>query len=856
MTFAAPLALVLLAGLPWFWRVSGGRQGHARLALRAAAAALLVIALSGPQLYAGQAPWFVIFVVDHSDSAAGRVANDMRRVTEIGATLGADDRAGLVVFGENAVVERPLDRFRTVGTVSARVTSTATNLERALVTATAALPATGPRRIILASDGLQTTGDGERAAADLAARGIRLDVLRPLGHGDVRPLTVRSVTAPPLVRLGAPFVVAAVVEGPPRASVEVILSEGDAPATTRQEVLGDDGRAVVLYPMRATMRGTHVFEARAVTDDPLGLDATATTPGGTVVSVVDAPRVLRVTARAAAPPWPNVRDLRVTTATVAEVPGTAAALGHYDAVILDDVSPQQLTQAQAEAVVQFVEAQGGGLLTLGSAATLEPGLYANHPLERVLPVDLRPRAGQRTSELALVVAFDKSGSMDDRVDGVPRIEFARQAVHRVFDTVAPGDAVGVIAFDAVPHEILPLASQHTVEAVTARLQAVTPAGPTALGPALERARDWLRRTVTPAAKRHVLVVSDGRTSQADLARARDAIVGTGIQLSVVALGDDADRQALSALAGATGGRAYFPADVRALPAMVAREAARVAGGLRVDEPFMPRPADHPILVGLASPWPALTGYVVSAAKPGSMVLLRSHLDDPLLAAGYAGLGRVAVYTADLDGPWSAGVRRWPALAQALGQTIAWLSRRVRDDMIFVQTARVAGQLRVDIDTRAAGETTASTRAVDLTLSAPSGARRSWSLAPVAPGLHAIDIPMTERGPHTLAVSATDGTRDAHVVRGIYWVADHERTGSAPDVARLARMAALTGGRLLDVADKPLDEGRERAAVNVTPWCAAAALALFVLELLQPWQFWRRRQERTPRAGAPDAGVAA
>ncbi len=63
---------------------------------------------------------------------------------------------------------------------------------------------------------------------------------------------------------------------------------------------------------------------------------------------------------------------------------------------------------------------------------------------------------------------------------------------------------------------------------------------------------------------------------------------------------------------------------------------------------------HPIVTGLeTSGLPRLGGYVVSAAAPGAETVLASHLDDPVLATGRAGLGKVAVYTADLGSDWSA-----------------------------------------------------------------------------------------------------------------------------------------------------------------------------------------------------------
>ena len=94
-----------------------------------------------------------------------------------------------------------------------------------------------------------------------------------------------------------------------------------------------------------------------------------------------------------------------------------------------------------------------------------------------------------------MVAFDKSGSMDDRVDGVPRIEFARQAVRRVLAAVPASDAVGVIAFDSSPHVVAPLEAGHDTATLASSLAAVQPSGATAIAPAIELADTWLRLSV-------------------------------------------------------------------------------------------------------------------------------------------------------------------------------------------------------------------------------------------------------------------------------------------------------------------------------------------------------------------------
>src|SRR6185295_10352491 len=121
---------------------------------------------------------------------------------------------------------------------------------------------------------------------------------------------------------------------------------------------------------------------------------------------------------------------RVTHVVPERVPQTSGALAPFAGVVLDDVSAERLTSAAAEALAAYVEDAGGGLLMLGSARSLALSGYPTTPLERIIPVDLRPRAGQRATSVDLVLVFDKSGSMADLSDGVPKIEIARQAVMR------------------------------------------------------------------------------------------------------------------------------------------------------------------------------------------------------------------------------------------------------------------------------------------------------------------------------------------------------------------------------------------------------------------------------------------
>jgi hypothetical protein len=343
----------------------------------------------------------------------------------------------------------------------------------------------------------------------------------------------------------------------------------------------------------------------------------------------------------------------------------------------------------------------------------------------------------------------------------------------------------------------------------------------------------------------VLLVSDGRTSPADQARARAAL-GSGVELSAVALGDEADRAFLGELARAGGGRAFYPRRLGELPALAAREAVRVSGGRVVEERFTLQRGTHPLLAGIDTPLPSLGGYVVSVPKTGADVALRSPLGDPILAAWRRGLGKVAVYTADLRSPWSAGLRAWPQGPALLAQTVRWVSRRMDHPFLHVEAADRDGQLHLTVDARTADGVFLSGLDVRAVGRTPSGDALDVVLVPAGPGSYDGVVPLTDAGPYTFAIAATsaDGRVDARLQRGVYWTAARERAGDV-DHARLAAIAQLSGGRELAAGGDPFTGPRPRERRETRPLLAGAALLAFLFHAIGPL----RTHTRATRAAA-------
>lgn len=96
--------------------------------------------------------------------------------------------------------------------------------------------------------------------------------------------------------------------------------------------------------------------------------------------------------------------------------------------------------------------------------------------------------------------------------------------------------------------------------------------------------------------------------------------------------------------------------------------------------------------------------------------------------------------------------------------------------------------------------------------------------------------MNEPGAYVLTISATNPERtwEGHLVRGFYWSAQRENQRSGINRPALLALAAAGGGRALNgPGDNPFSGAREPRYVDVAPWLLAAALLLFLGELLLP-----------------------
>lgn len=172
-------------------------------------------------------------------------------------------------------------------------------------------------------------------------------------------------------------------------------------------------------------------------------------------------------------------------------------------------------------------------------------------------------AGPRT-----IIVMDGSGSMWGKIDGVPKLEIARETVADVLKDLPSSREIGLIAYghrtrgDCSDIEIMVPPAAGTAGAISEAINTMRFQGRTPLSDAVRRAAEELRYTENPAT---VVLVTDGiETCSADPCALGKELEEAGVEFTAHVVGFGLTRQEgleLSCLARNTGG-SYFDASDR------------------------------------------------------------------------------------------------------------------------------------------------------------------------------------------------------------------------------------------------------------------------------------------------------
>lgn len=843
----ALLGLTLGVSVAARHHLSVGRR-RLSLALRTIIVGALVLAVAGLRLELPVERLTTVFVVDLSDSvgAAGR-EQALGYLRDAVAQRPSGDQAAIVAFGSDAVVERLPAELAGVDRIASVPVRSATDVGGALRLASALFPDGTRRRLVLLSDGNDTTGRGQSEAAVAGAAGIPIDTLTIGRSGDAEVM-MANLVAPSTARVGDELEIVATVISTVAQPATVRLYGDGAPVGAGQRVDLVEGATRVTFRVAASEPGFHVFRAVVeAAQDTFHQNDRA--DADTVVK--GEPRVLLVAGDPATAS--ALRDALVAQRhEVDEVlpEGVAAdltGLAGYDAVVLADVPAERLGAGVMGALQTYVRDLGRGLVMIGGEGSYGAGGYARTPIEATLPVDMDVRDRNRQPDVALVVVIDESGSMDachcntanrDRgvaISGIPKVDIGKEAILRAASALTERDELGVVAFNEGAHWVIRTAPLGQAGDVEARIAGIRANGQTNVISGLTAAVDSLEGVT--AERRHIVLLTDGWSSSGEYDALLERMRAAGITLSAVGAGGGGASAFLESLAERGGGR-YWPAqDASSIPDIFLRETQVASGQRIVEEPFFPvRTSDSPILTGLDEGFPQLLGYNGSTIKPAAQSVLVTGRDDPLLAQWQYGLGRAVAWTSDASGRWARDWVGWDGFGRFFAQAVAWTFPGEESDGIEAAFVADGDATRLRVRSTDQDGSPRDQYQTMVRLTSPGLEPVAVALDQVAPGTYEADLGTIESGAWALRV---DQVRDGSspLARTLVLVAptpaEYRLLGTNERL--LAALRDATGGQALsgEAAATQVwshDVPATIAARDLWPWLVVLALLLWPIDV--------------------------
>ena len=801
--------LVLLLIEWWLGRRARGvsrRQWRLATALRVGIAGLLLAALLAPVVRRAADRTATVFLVDASDSIGASGATDaLDWVRDALRHRGTDDVAGVVVFGAEARLEQLVESASTLGAPQVVVDPGATNLEAALRLGGALVPDDARRRLVLVSDGRATTGDALGEAADLAARGIPVDV-HVIDTPVADDAAIQQITLPRLVRVGESVTVSATVSSTTAGAAEVVLKRDGVEAARQPVELVAGDNPVQFSDVPASQAGAVVRYSVGVErpgdqqpQNDLAFGAVPVDGPARVLLVEGADGEASTIAAAL-----RSGGLSTDVVSPADLPDVAA-LSTYASVVLVDVDAQELSGEQLQHLETAVRDLGRGLVTVGGERSYGLGGYRGTPLEDLLPVISDILDPVRRKTVAEVLSIDTSGSManchcDEGENpaarlggGVSKTDISRAAAERTVEALTSDDQLGILAWNAGTKWIVDLQQLPAADVVEQGLRSLKPSGGTQLTDSLTEAADSLRSS--KASLKHIILFSDGFTAKEVIEKVADQAgqlyENDGITVSVVATGEGA-APSLADIATKGHGRFYPGRDLQRVPQVIAEEAVIASRNFITEGEFLPEITASTAVTATLTSAPPLLGYVATTAKGAATTELRIGPDrDPLLATWQAGLGRATSWTSDASAAWSKHWATWDGY-------VGFWSGVVKDTFLSGDAAGAAqaslsgGRLHITVDGTTAFPDGAQAVAH---VAGPDGQRLEVPLERADGDTFEADIDAPRTGSYAVGATVTAG---GETVLGAAALASESypaeyRPGVA-DAALMDRISTVTGGR--------------------------------------------------------------
>lgn len=839
LLFARPWAFVLILFAVWVWWLSvagygGLSRGRALAALltRLVMLGLFVILIAEPRSVRVRDVISVVYAVDLSDSIGERSVDEaLEFVTKTVTEKPPMDEAGLVVFGRNSAVELPPRMSFPFEALNSRIDRDATNLEQTLSLAAAMLPEENRGRIVLISDGTETEGSISQILDELKSRDIAVDVL-PIQYEYDKEVWLENLELPRFVKLGENYEASVVLSSLQDGAGKLVLRE-NGEQIYEQEVKFKAGKNRFVVPIYLRDPGYYEYSATIETqaaDDQIRENNTVIN----YIYVEGEGKVLVVTNPAGDDrDWESlVKAIRegernVDVVSAYEFPNDSLSLMPYDAVLFVNVPADAFNVIQLKAVHDSVFNQGIGFMMVGGDNSFGPGGYHRTVIEDALPVtmDITKKKVLPKGALAIILhtcEFPEGNTWGKRI--------TKQAIK----VLGAQDEVGVLVYDYMEGEkwLFKLTPAGDYEKMVPKINGAQIGDMPSFVNTMRLGLKGLKES--DASTKHMIIISDG-DPQPPAPQLISDFQKNKVSVSMVAIFPHGGRDisTMRAIAGATGGRYYFPSDPNQLPSIFIKESKTLKRSMIQNETFVPEVGMiSPVLKGIER-IPPLFGYVLTTIKPRAEGVLNAPEKkeaegeiDPVLSFWRYGLGTTAAFTSDLSPNWGKDWVNWDHYQAFVKQLMIKISRVQKQDHLKLWSHVTGNKATIMVEDFHPEESFLNVAA---RIAGPHDRKETVVLKQVSPRRYQAEVPLWGKGRYQVTALGKSGEREDHANGGfiVPYSPEFLRFRSNPIV--LEEIAQRTGGQRLepDIA-KDIIYGRRDPKQSSNPVFDWFLMALAIL----------------------------
>ena len=615
----------------------------------------------------------LVIVVDYSDSTEELQEQMNDFVQDLIMSADEKTRIATIIFADKAVVANDFDFDHNAASKAffsvpyKELTKDATNIQTALFEAAAmfdSLDNPVNKRVVLLSDGRQTSGNAWEAANVFLNKGIRLDAVSfDITGNKMSEVAIKDFAISPshIVDQGKNFTIMVSVESTVDTEGSIIVYNGENKLFSFTTSI-NKGTHIFNRTISAEELGSVGLHELRVEVNPIDDSLAPNNALHTWVKVNDIPSILIVdgTGSQSSKLQQQLEGVYHTNVIRAEkFPQTMEELLPYDEIVLMDVNTERLPVYADVLIDRFVKDLGRGLLTTTGPTLDSYASYTGTLLEDMLPVTMT--LDENHNNIAMVIVLDDSGSM---VDGTDKFSPALEGIKICIDALAPNDYVGIVTFHAeskVQQEMIKVeGNKETLKAQVAALSTNRGVGGTSYSEGLKEAYSMLLN-FDDARSKHVIFLSDGAPTDSNYGTFPATMKKHGMTLSTISLLANAQAKSIMSKLATDGDGYYYDiateADLETLTGIMEDLTLKAKEPKFVNtEPFIPKATGEE--TGVLSGIEDLTqiimgGYIGSTIKDEGIASLYNDDYRPIIAERAWGKGKVTSLMTDLGGEWGA-----------------------------------------------------------------------------------------------------------------------------------------------------------------------------------------------------------